>query len=899
MGVAGRISTMACFMLFVILVCHHFACTAQYEGDFTASGSSVAQTSRSRSTDQAFSTKEDNITITVLGLFPYHFTGATLEALYQGDFAFGIVARVAAQMALDDIKKTDDLLSGHNLELKSVDSECDVGSCLYSVAEEALRPNRPVIILGPHCNKPTEYVGEFVTVNSNVITVSYGSNTPELIDSEKYRGFFRTVPPKTELNKGVHTLLNRFRWERICLAVQGDNFNIKLSESLIQYLEEKSFNFTIIHSVTERDIQFLSGSFCRVFIIIADPVNYPYVVCFLKLSGLTGAAYQTIFMGQFGTSEINFWNTFCPPDNLILKGSQSSISAYFSIENEKEEEKEELEEDNWKKNILHGADFEAKLSACLEELARDIEYDFNASIVIENSDLVIAGAAYDAMWLIALGINASIEPLAENGWTLEDYLPQSHAQVSQLIIDNFENVSFEGVYKKIDFTKQRHHPNVDVFISQFQGDAFVPIAIYSSDSDNVTWDNNSSFIWIGDKPPKDRPSVVNVTIPTWVGIFMMVLTLLGLILSGIFFSFNCYFRNQRLIKASSPHINNLIILGCVVGFLSITSFTLEGYYGIPESTRTYFCNSSVLMVCSAFTLSFGALLVKTWRIYMIFRNPWAKHRIYKDYVLYIIVAVMLGVDTLIFCFLLGFGPLKSVEDKMFTTEYTYAFQVCEGQNFNGVFVGILVIYKLLMLVFGVFLAIQSHKIKSKAFNDSKYIAMAIYGVVLIILIGLPIAIFAFFGNQLLWSFIAINVTVATCCSIILFTVFIPKVVILYKRRNETNATLVTSKYNTEVSTNTSHQHTNTRFRKMSYDVAAHRRTQNIPVRRTKSDAFLNTTSSVVFSPSLPLLSFEETTSTEQTSVLGNERSSLTPDLWPPTMEIIAEEIESDDDSTSV
>ena len=876
---------MAFCVLFVILslVCNHFVCTAQHEGDFTASGSSVAQTSGSGSTDQAFSTKEGNITIRVLGLFPYYFTGATLEASYQGDFAFGIVAHAAAQMALDDINnKTHDLLSGHNLELISVDSECDIGSSLYSVAEEALRPNRPVIILGPHCNRPTEYVGEFVTVNSNVITVSYGSNTPELVDSEQYRGFFRTVPPITELNKGVYALLNRFRWERICLGVQGDNFNIKLSDSLIQYLGEKSFNFTVIHSVTERDIQFLNGSFCRVFIIIADPGNYPYAVWFLELSGLTGAAYQTIFMGQFGTSEINFCNaSSCPPVNLVLKGSQSSISVHFSIENEKEEQKEELEEDNWKKNILHGADFEAKLSDYLEEL--------NASIVIESSDLVIAGAAYDAMWLIALGINASIEPLAENGWTLEDYIPQSNTQVSQIIIDNFENVSFDGVYKKIDFTKQRHHPNVDVFISQFQGDAFVPVAIYPSDSDNVTWDNNSSFVWIGDEPPKDRPSVVNITIPTWVGIFMMVLTLLSLILSGIFFSFNCYFRNRRLIKASSPHINNLIILGCVVGFLSITSFSLEGYYGIPESARTYFCNSSVLMVCSAFTLSFGALLVKTWRIYMIFRNPWAKHRMYKDYVLYIIVAVMLGVDLLIFCFLLGFGPLKSVEYKVFTTEYTYSIRLCEGQRLNGVFVGILMIYKLLMLVFGVFLAIQSRKIKSKAFNDSKYIAMAIYGVVLIILIGLPISTFALLGNQLLWSFVAINVTVATCCYIILFTVFIPKAVILYKKRNETIGPLVHQ--NTVSSTNTSHQRTSTRYSKMSYHVPAHRRTQNINVRRTKSDGFLNTKSSVVSSP---LLSFEETTSTQQTIALGNKRPSLTPNR---TMDIIAEEIESDNNST--
>ena len=107
--------------------------------------------------------------------------------------------------------------------------------------------------------------------------------------------------------------------------------------------------------------------------------------------------------------------------------------------------------------------------------------------------------------------------------------------------------------------------------------------------------------------------------------------------------------------------------------------------------------------------------------------------------------------------------------------------------------------------------------------------------------------------------------------------------------------LVASKYNTEAS-NTSHQRSNRRYRKNSYDLDAHRQTQNKVVRRAKSYA----TSSVVPSPSLALLSFEKTISTEKTSVLGNERPSSSPDPWPATMDIIAEEIESaaDNNSTS-
>uniref|UniRef100_A0A1X7V4R3 G-protein coupled receptors family 3 profile domain-containing protein n=1 Tax=Amphimedon queenslandica TaxID=400682 RepID=A0A1X7V4R3_AMPQE len=58
-----------------------------------------------------------------------------------------------------------------------------------------------------------------------------------------------------------------------------------------------------------------------------------------------------------------------------------------------------------------------------------------------------------------------------------------------------------------------------------------------------------------------------------------------------------------------------------------------------------------------FTLSFGALLTKTWRVGAVFRNPWSKRCIYKDYVLFLIVLVLLAVDILILTIWMLVSPL--------------------------------------------------------------------------------------------------------------------------------------------------------------------------------------------------------------------------------------------------
>uniref|UniRef100_A0A1X7V474 G-protein coupled receptors family 3 profile domain-containing protein n=1 Tax=Amphimedon queenslandica TaxID=400682 RepID=A0A1X7V474_AMPQE len=94
------------------------------------------------------------------------------------------------------------------------------------------------------------------------------------------------------------------------------------------------------------------------------------------------------------------------------------------------------------------------------------------------------------------------------------------------------------------------------------------------------------------------------------------------------------------------------------------------------------------------------------------------------------------------------------------------------------------VYKSFLLLLGCFLATQTKEIKATLFNDSRFIAIAIYIVFLIVIIGLPMAIFFLLGRYILLSFFAITLTITGLSFTISCMLFIPKLVLLHKTRKD-------------------------------------------------------------------------------------------------------------------
>lgn len=90
--------------------------------------------------------------------------------------------------------------------------------------------------------------------------------------------------------------------------------------------------------------------------------------------------------------------------------------------------------------------------------------------------------------------------------------------------------------------------------------------------------------------------------------------------------------------------------------------------------------------------------------------------------------------------------------------------------------GLIYGFKGLILVFGLFLAYETRSIKVKQINDSRYVGMSIYNVVVLCLITAPVAMVI--ASQQDASFAFMSLAIIFCCFLSMLLIFVPKVCIL-------------------------------------------------------------------------------------------------------------------------
>ncbi|EDV18922.1 uncharacterized protein TRIADDRAFT_7696, partial [Trichoplax adhaerens] len=174
------------------------------------------------------------------------------------------------------------------------------------------------------------------------------------------------------------------------------------------------------------------------------------------------------------------------------------------------------------------------------------------------------------------------------------------------------------------------------------------------------------------------------------------------------------------------------------------------------------------------------LLSKTWRVYRIFTSGKKTKIVIKDHQLIAMVVILICIDL---CYLTIWqlaDPLKGkqilvrIEDSSqdLNTVIRYYNVLCSSQN-SSIWLGIIYGMKLLLLVFGTFLAWETRYVTIPALNDSRYIGMSIYNTTLLCVIAIIIS--QFLGSQVdanfavIAGFIIFGITVTMCL------VFVPKV----------------------------------------------------------------------------------------------------------------------------
>lgn len=249
------------------------------------------------------------------------------------------------------------------------------------------------------------------------------------------------------------------------------------------------------------------------------------------------------------------------------------------------------------------------------------------------------GYTYDGIWAVALAIQYVSE---KKEHFLQNF--QYHAEEwESIFLEALANTSFEGVTGPVRFYNNERKASFQ--LNQFQNGLEVKVGEYSSMKEQLDMKNGDSMKWVGSRPPKDRTlriiehAQVNLTIY----VILASCSVLGIVLAISFLIVNIKFRNQRYIKMSSPHLNNLIIIGCILTYLSVIFLGLDS--GLSSETAfPYICTARAWLLMAGFTLAFGAMFSKTWRVHSIFTDLKLNKKVIKDYQLFMVVGILLAID---------------------------------------------------------------------------------------------------------------------------------------------------------------------------------------------------------------------------------------------------------------
>ena len=656
-------------------------------------------------------------------------------------------------------------------------------------------PDIPFAVLGPVCSIATKLMASLASNYLDTVHVSFGALSPLFSDVNTYSYFYRTIPSYSSYNKPIFAIMQHFDWQFVGVVHAEDSFYTTALEDLASLFLAQNSPAQIRSSVgiaahLELDVENFAKN-VRIYIAMLEEKHAAATMCAAYQAGLTGADYLWILLGDFTD---DWWrrepvvqqNYFCSTEEMINAIESTLILTNgVQVQFNKERFSSILQQNQ--------SEFWDEFKGRLEN---------NTGLAFNKGRSIRVAQSYDAVWSISKALERTLVEenfsRSENTTNLTSFHTPRVERLHQALNLNMKNLTFDGTSGKINFTKDvnsQQHPTTTIF--QMQNGVMVRVGVHifvDSYMLNLSYFSNN-LTWAGNGPPRDRPVVVQQFVEVWLVCVMLCLTFIGIVFAVVILVLNWVYRKHKVIKASSPYINIIIITGCILGFCTIPILSIENldlYDTIPLEAYLYFCNARPWMISISITLSFGALFAKTLRVYMIFRNPWEKKRPFTDSRLIVLVGVFLVVDIVVLAIWSALFPLKlsTVIQASDNGEFSVdAYRICIiGESFENnsllIWLAVISVVKGMVFLFGIFLVVQTSKIKAKFFQESKFVGIAIYVVVFVCAGGVPVSISLMYALEEDLGYANSVIVILLCCYLILGLVFIPRFLLLkkYKRK---------------------------------------------------------------------------------------------------------------------
>ncbi|CAH0385419.1 unnamed protein product [Bemisia tabaci] len=723
------------------------------------------------------SVSSDNV-LHIGGIFPINGKGG-----WQG----GQACEPAASLALEDVNKRNDILAGYTLQLHWNDSECEPGlaaSVMYNLLYND--PQKLMLLAG--CSTVCTTVAEAAKM-WNLVVLCYGASSPALSDRNRFPTLFRTHPSATVHNPTRIKLMKKFGWSRIAILQQAEEVFISTVEDLenrckeadIEIMTRQSFlsdPTDAVRNLRRQDARIIVGLF---YVVAARKV-----LCEIYKNQLYGKQYVWFFIGWY---EDNWFKGNFTDDGVDCSPREMEIAAEGHLTTEAL-----MWNQNTNQRTISGMtvdDFRVRLDAKL----REGKYNESLSKGLYPVGYQEAPLAYDAVWAVALAFNKTMEKALENKRRLKDFTYTDKA-IADDIYSAMNSTKFLGISGDVAFSSYGDRIALTQ-IEQMIGQKYVVLGYYETTTDNLTWINKEQ--WIGGKVPQDRTIVKRVlrTLSIPLCICMWTISIIGILVAICLIAFNMCYSHRRVIQTSHPKCNTIMLIGIVICLSSVFLLGLDGQF-VSEDVYPFVCQARAWFLSIGFTLSFGAMFSKIWRVHRLTTKSKSepKKKI-QPWKLYRMVTLLLLIDLF---FLIPWQiydplarslivfplekPLSTDDDIRIRPELEH----CESEN-HMLWLGLMGTYKGLVLVFGLFLAYETRSIKVKQINDSRYVGMSIYNVFVFCIITAPVTLVISTQQDASFAFMALSLIF--CCFLSMALIFVPKVIEVIRHPRDKSE----SKYN--------------------------------------------------------------------------------------------------------
>lgn len=191
------------------------------------------------------------------------------------------------------------------------------------------------------------------------------------------------------------------------------------------------------------------------------------------------------------------------------------------------------------------------------------------------------------------------------------------------------------------------------------------------------------------------------------------------------------YKDTPSIRSASPIFLIFIICGGIIVYGGIILW-------VSDSTLET-CNARFWLVSIGFSTLIGSLVVKNFRIWLIFDNPELKTIKITNFQLFPWVAVVIAINILLMGVLTGHGGLRSKDAQNIDNLGKYEYMsVCTMDDSGHATLYTLLGYFAALLLVGVFVSWKIRIVDIEEFNESKAIAKTLYAISFCLFIIIPL-----------------------------------------------------------------------------------------------------------------------------------------------------------------